>query len=152
MSITFNDQVAIVTGAGGGLGRCHALDLAKRGAKVVVNDLGGNVDGSDDGSLSAAEMVVEEIKAAGGEAMANGASVTDADQVKAMVDEVMEKYGRIDILVNNAGILRDKSFSKVEDQDFRMVVEVHLMGSVNCTKAVWEIMKEQNYGRIVMTS
>ena len=97
-------------------------------------------------------MVVEEIKAAGGEAMANGASVTDADQVKAMVDEVMEKYGRIDILVNNAGILRDKSFSKVEDQDFRMVVEVHLMGSVNCTKAVWEIMKEQNYGRIVMTS
>ena len=152
MSITFNDQVAIVTGAGGGLGRCHALDLAKRGAKVVVNDLGGNVDGSDDGSLSAAEMVVEEIKAAGGEAMANGASVTDADQVKAMVDEVMEKYGRIDILVNNAGILRDKSFSKVEDQDFRMVVEVHLMGSVNCTKAVWEIMKEQNYGRILMTS
>jgi NAD(P)-dependent dehydrogenase (short-subunit alcohol dehydrogenase family) len=152
MSITFNDRVAIVTGAGGGLGRCHALDLAKRGAKVVVNDLGGNVDGSDDGSSSAAEMVVEEIKAAGGEAMANGASVTDPDQVKAMVDEVMDKYGRIDILVNNAGILRDKSFSKVEDQDFRMVLEVHLMGSVNCTKAVWEIMKEQNYGRIIMTS
>ena len=144
MSITFNDQVAIVTGAGGGLGKCHALDLARRGAKVIVNDLGGNVDGSDDGSLSAAEMVVEEIKAAGGEAMANGASVTDADQVKAMVDEVMDKYGRVDILINNAGILRDKSFSKVEDQDFRMVVEVHLMGSVNCTKAVWEIMKEQN--------
>ena len=144
MSITFNDQVAIVTGAGGGLGKCHALDLAKRGAKVIVNDLGGNVDGSDDGSLSAAEMVVEEIKAAGGEAMANGASVTDPDQVKAMVDEVMDKYGRVDILINNAGILRDKSYSKVEDQDFRMVVEVHLMGSVNCTKAVWEIMKEQN--------
>ena len=152
MSITFNDQVAIVTGAGGGLGKCHALDLARRGAKVIVNDLGGNVDGSDDGSLSAAEMVVEEIKAAGGEAMANGASVTDPDQVKAMVDEVMDKYGRVDILINNAGILRDKSFSKVEDQDFRMVVEVHLMGSVNCTKAVWEIMKAQNYGRIVMTS
>ena len=152
MSITFNDQVAIVTGAGGGLGKCHALDLARRGAKVIVNDLGGNVDGSDDGSLSAAEMVVEEIKAAGGEAMANGASVTDPDQVKAMVDEVMDKYGRVDILINNAGILRDKSFSKVEDQDFRMVVEVHLMGSVNCTKAVWEIMKEQNYGRIVMTT
>ena len=152
MSITFNDQVAIVTGAGGGLGKCHALDLARRGAKVIVNDLGVNVDGSDDGSLSAAEMVVEEIKAAGGEAMANGASVTDPDQVKAMVDEVMDKYGRVDILINNAGILRDKSFSKVEDQDFRMVVEVHLMGSVNCTKAVWEIMKEQNYGRIVMTS
>ena len=151
MSITFNDRVAIVTGAGGGLGKCHALDLARRGAKVVVNDLGGNVDGSDDGSSSAAEMVVEEIKAAGGEAIANGASVTDADQVKAMVEQVMDTYGRIDILVNNAGILRDKSFSKVEDQDFRMVLEVHLMGSVNCTKAVWEIMKEQNYGRIVMT-
>ena len=113
MSITFNDRVAIVTGAGGGLGRCHALDLAKRGAKVVVNDLGGNVDGSDDGSLSAAEAVVEEIKAAGGEAMANGASVTDRDQVNAMVEEVMSKYGQIDVLINNAGILRDKSFSKV---------------------------------------
>ena len=112
MSITFNDRVAIVTGAGGGLGRCHALDLAKRGAKVVVNDLGGNVDGSDDGSVSAAEAVVEEIKAAGGEAMANGASVTDKDQVNAMVEEVMSKYGQIDILVNNAGILRDKSFSR----------------------------------------
>ena len=152
MAITFKDRVAIVTGAGGGLGRCHALDLAKRGAKVVVNDLGGNVDGSDDGSLSAAQQVVEEIKAGGGEAMANGASVTDRDQVDAMVKEVMDTYGRIDILVNNAGILRDKSFTKVEEEDFRMVLEVHLMGSVNCTKAVWEIMREQNYGRIVMTS
>ena len=152
MAITFKDRVAIVTGAGGGLGRCHALDLAKRGAKVIVNDLGGNVDGSDDGSLSAAQQVVEEIKAGGGEAMANGASVTDRDQVDAMVKEVMGTYGRIDILVNNAGILRDKSFTKVEEEDFRMVLEVHLMGSVNCTKAVWEIMREQNYGRIVMTS
>ena len=152
MSINFEDRVAIVTGAGGGLGRCHALDLARRGAKVVVNDLGGNVDGSSDGSLSAAETVVEEIKAAGGQAMANGASVTDRDQVAEMVKEVMDKYGRIDILITNAGILRDKSFTKVEDEDFRMVLEVHLMGSVNCTKAVWEIMKEQNYGRIVMTS
>ena len=152
MAITFKDRVAIVTGAGGGLGRCHALDLAKRGAKVVVNDLGGNVDGSDDGSLSAAQQVVEEIKAGGGEAMANGASVTDREQVDAMVREVMDTYGRIDILVNNAGILRDKSFTKVEEEDFRMVLEVHLMGSVNCTKAVWEIMREQNYGRIVMTS
>ena len=152
MSITFNDRVAIVTGAGGGLGKCHALDLARRGAKVIVNDLGGNVDGSDDGSLSAAQQVVEEIKAGGGEAMANGASVTDREQVDAMVKEVMDTYGRIDILVNNAGILRDKSFTKVEEEDFRMVLEVHLMGSVNCTKAVWEIMREQNYGRIVMTS
>ena len=152
MSINFEDRVAIVTGAGGGLGRCHALDLARRGAKVVVNDLGGSVDGSSDGSLSAAETVVEEIKAAGGQAMANGASVTDRAQVTDMVKDVMDKYGRIDILINNAGILRDKSFSKVEDEDFRMVLEVHLMGSVNCTKEVWEIMKEQNYGRIVMTS
>ena len=152
MAITFQDQVAIVTGAGGGLGRCHALDLAKRGAKVVVNDLGGNVDGSSDGSLSSAETVVQEIKAAGGEAMANGASVTDKGQVEAMVKEVMGTYGRIDILVNNAGILRDKSFAKVEDEDFRMVLEVHLMGTVNCTKAVWEIMREQNYGRIIVTS
>ena len=152
MSINFEGRVAIVTGAGGGLGRCHALDLARRGAKVVVNDLGGSVDGSSDGSLSAAETVVEEIKAAGGHAMANGASVTDRAQVADMVKDVMDKYGRIDILINNAGILRDKSFTKVEDEDFRMVLEVHLMGSVNCTKAVWEIMKEQNYGRIVMTS
>ena len=152
MTINFDGKVAIVTGAGGGLGRCHALDLAKRGAKVVVNDLGGNVDGSDDGSLSAAEKVVEEIKAAGGEAIANGASVTDVAQVEEMVKQTMDAYGRIDILINNAGILRDKSFSKVTDEDFRMVLEVHLMGTVNCTKAVWEIMKEQNYGRIVVTS
>jgi NAD(P)-dependent dehydrogenase (short-subunit alcohol dehydrogenase family) len=110
------------------------------------------VDGASEGSSSAAEKVVEEIKAAGGEAIANGASVTDIDQVKEMVQQTMDAYGRIDILVNNAGILRDKSFSKVEDEDFRMVMEVHLMGSVNCTKAVWEIMREQNYGRIVMTS
>ena len=110
------------------------------------------MDGASKGSSSAAEKVVEEIKAAGGEAIANGASVTDVDQVKDMVQQTMDAYGRIDILVNNAGILRDKSFSKVEDEDFRMVMEVHLMGSVNCTKAVWEIMKEQNYGRIVMTS
>ena len=152
MTINFEGKVAIVTGAGGGLGRCHALDLAKRGAKVVVNDLGGNVDGSNDGSLSAAQKVVEEIKAAGGEAMANGASVTDVAQVKEMVQQTMDAYGRIDILINNAGILRDKSFTKVTDDDFRMVLEVHLMGTVNCTKAVWEIMKEQNYGRILVTS
>ena len=152
MTINFEGKVAIVTGAGGGLGRCHALDLAKRGAKVVVNDLGGNVDGSDDGSLSAAEKVVEEITAAGGEAIANGASVTDVSQVEEMVKATMDKWGRIDILVNNAGILRDKSFAKVSDEDFRLVLEVHLMGSVNCCKAVWEIMKEQNYGRIVVTS
>ncbi|MDG2060333.1 MAG: SDR family oxidoreductase [SAR86 cluster bacterium] len=150
MAITFEGKVAIVTGAGGGLGRCHALDLAKRGAKVVINDLGGSVDGT--GSSPAAESVVEEIKASGGEAISNGANVTNIEEVNQMVQEAMDTWGRVDILVNNAGILRDKSFSKVEDQDFRMVLEVHLMGSVNCTKAVWEIMKEQEYGRIVMTS
>ena len=151
MSIRFDGKVAIVTGAGGGLGRCHALDLASRGAKVVVNDLGGAVDGTG-GSLSAAEKVVEEIKSAGGEAIANGASVTDLAQVEEMVKQTMDAWGRVDILVNNAGILRDKSFSKVTDEDFRLVLEVHLMGTVNCTKAVWEIMKEQNYGRILVTS
>ena len=147
----FDGQVAIVTGAGGGLGREHALALAARGAKVVVNDLGGARDGSG-GSATAAEAVVAEIEAAGGEAMANAASVTDFAAVQAMVDQVMAKWGRIDILVNNAGVLRDKSFAKMELDDFRFVVDVHLMGAVNCTKAVWEIMRAQNYGRIVMTT
>ena len=127
MSITFNDRVAIVTGAGGGLGRCHALDLAKRGAKVVVNDLGGNVDGSDDGSVSASEAVVEEIKAAGGEAMANGASVTDREQVNAMVEEVMSKYGQIDILVNNAGIYGPKgAIENVNWEEFVKTININL--------------------------
>ena len=151
MTMRFDGQVAIVTGAGGGLGREHALALAARGAKVVVNDLGGARDGSG-GSATAAEAVVAEIEAAGGEAMANAASVTDAAAVQAMVDQVMARWGRIDILVNNAGVLRDKSFAKMEIEDFRFVVDVHLMGAVNCTKAVWEIMRGQNYGRIVMTT
>ena len=147
----FEDRVAIVTGAGGGLGRAHALALAARGAKVVVNDLGGARDGSG-GSLSAAESVVEEIRQAGGTAMANGASVTDPDAVEAMVAAAMAEWGRVDILINNAGILRDKSFAKMTLDDFRVVLDVHLMGAVICTKAVWEIMRTQNYGRIVMTS
>ncbi|MBJ7448624.1 MAG: SDR family NAD(P)-dependent oxidoreductase [Brevundimonas sp.] len=151
MTMRFDDRVAIVTGAGGGLGREHALALAKRGAKVVVNDLGGARDGSGS-STTAAESVVAEIVAAGGEAMANAASVTDAAAVQAMVDQVMAKWGRVDILVNNAGVLRDKTFAKMELEDFRFVVDVHLMGAVNCTKAVWEIMRTQNYGRIVMTT
>jgi NAD(P)-dependent dehydrogenase (short-subunit alcohol dehydrogenase family) len=151
MAMTFEGRVAIVTGAGGGLGREHALALAKRGAKVVVNDLGGARDGSG-GSATAAEAVVAEIVAAGGEGMANAASVTDAAAVQSMVDEVMAKWGRVDILVNNAGVLRDKTFAKMELEDFRFVVDVHLMGAVNCTKAVWEIMRTQNYGRIVMTT
>ncbi len=151
MSITFEDRVAIVTGAGGGIGRQHALELARRGAKVVVNDLGGAVDG-EGGSLSAAETVVEEIKAAGGEAMANGASVTDAAAVQKMVKDVMDKWGRIDIVINNAGILRDKSFAKLELPNWHAVIDVHLTGALNVTKAVWPIMIEQNYGRIVMTT
>ncbi len=151
MTIRFDGQVAIVTGAGGGLGREHALALAGRGARVVVNDLGGARDGSG-GSATAAEAVVAEIEAAGGEAMANAASVTDAAAVEAMVAEVMARWGRIDILVNNAGILRDKSFAKMELADFQLVMDVHLMGAVHCTKAVWEIMRTQNYGRIVMTT
>ena len=151
MTIRFDNRVAIVTGAGGGLGRAYALGLAARGAKVVVNDLGGARDGTG-GSISAAQMVVDEIKAAGGEAFANGASVTDYDQVEAMVLEARERWGRVDILINNAGILRDKTFAKMTIDDFRVVLDVHLMGSVNATKAVWEIMREQAYGRIVMTS
>lgn len=151
MSISFNDRVAIVTGAGTGLGRSHALALAKRGVKVVVNDLGGSVDGQG-ASSEAALKVVEEIKAAGGEAIANGASVTDPDAVGAMVEEAMSAFGQVDILVNNAGVLRDRSFSKMTLEDFRFVLDVHLMGSVICTKAVWEHMREREYGRVVMTS
>ena len=151
MSISFNDQVAIVTGAGGGLGRCHALELARRGAKVVVNDLGGTMDGSG-GSSEAAESVVAEIKAIGGEAIANGGSVSDRAGAQSMVDDAMNAWGRVDVLINNAGILRDKSFSKMTLDDFEMVVNVHLLGAAYCSHAVWPIMREQNYGRILMTT
>jgi NAD(P)-dependent dehydrogenase (short-subunit alcohol dehydrogenase family) len=151
MSIRYDGKVAIVTGAGQGLGRSHAIELAKRGAKVVINDLGGSVDGSG-GSSDAAKAVVAEIEALGGEAIANGANVAKYDQVEAMVKQAMDKWGRVDILVNNAGILRDKSFTKGSLEDFRLVLDVHLMGSVNCTKACWEIMREQGYGRIVVTT
>ena len=151
MKISLNNRVAIVTGAGAGLGRTHALALAAHGAKVVVNDLGAARDGTSSNS-DAALAVVEEIKAAGGEAIANGANVANFDQVEAMVQQAMDAWGRVDILVNNAGILRDKSFAKMTLDDFRTVVDVHLMGSVNCTKAVWDIMREQQYGRIVMTT
>ncbi len=151
MSIDFHGRVAIVTGAGGGLGKQHALALAKRGAKVVVNDLGGNVRG-EGGSVSAAQAVVDEIVKAGGEAIANGASVTDFEAVKGMVQQAMDTWGRVDILVNNAGILRDKSFSKMEVDEFRLVMEVHVMGAFHCTKAVWPIMQAQKYGRVIMTT
>ena len=143
MSIRFDDRVAIVTGAAGGLGRCHALGLAARGAKVVVNDLGPG---------GAPSEVVEEIERAGGTAMADGADVTNADEVAAMVSRAEAEWGRVDILVNNAGILRDKSFAKMEIADFEKVVGVHLMGSAICTKAVWGGMRDRGYGRVVFTS
>jgi NAD(P)-dependent dehydrogenase (short-subunit alcohol dehydrogenase family) len=149
--IRFDGKVAIVTGSGGGLGRQHALELARRGAKVVINDLGGAVDGKG-GSSEAAEKVVAEIKAFGGEAIANGSSVTDDAGVQHMIDQTMEAFGRIDILVANAGILRDKSFSKMEIADFEAVLAVHVMGTMKPVKAAWEIMKAQNYGRIVVTT
>ena len=151
MTISFKDKVVIITGSGNGLGRSHALQFAQRGAKIVVNDLGGAIDGSG-GSSEAAEKVVDEIKQNGGEAIANGSSVTDKAGVKKLVEDTMAAFGRIDVLVNNAGVLRDKSFGKMALDDFEFVVDVHLMGSVYCTKAVWPIMVEQNYGRIVMTS
>jgi NAD(P)-dependent dehydrogenase (short-subunit alcohol dehydrogenase family) len=149
--ISFDEQVAIVTGAAHGLGRSHALALAERGARVVVNDLGGARDGTG-ASRSAAEAVVAEIEAAGGEAMASDASDTDADGVGEMVAAALDRWGRIDILVNNAGILRDKSFANMALEDFEAVVDVHLMGSAICTSAVWSHMRERSYGRIVMTS
>ena len=151
MSISFEGKVAIVTGAGNGLGRSHALALASRGAKVVVNDLGGARDGSG-ASSDAANEVVNQIIEAGGEAISHGANVANYSEVEDMVKTTMDKWGQVDILVNNAGILRDKSFSKMSIDDFKLVMDVHVMGSVNCTKAVWEIMREQNYGRIVMTT
>ena len=150
MTIGFDNRVAIVTGAGGGLGRAYALELARRGAKVVVNDLGGARDGT--GHSDAALAVVREIEAAGGEAFSNGGSVTEYDQMVTMVEAAKARWGRVDILINNAGVLRDKSFAKMEPEDFRFVVDVHLNGSANCTKAVWDTMREQNYGRILMTA
>lgn len=151
MSIRFDGKVAIVTGAGGGLGRAHALDLARRGAKVVVNDLGGAVDGTG-GNSEAAEKVVAEIKAAGGTAIANGASVTDDAGVAHLVKQTMDAFGRVDILVANAGILRDKTFAKMELKDFDAVMAVHVMGTVKPAKALWQIMRDQQYGRIVVTT
>lgn len=150
MTISFTDRVAIVTGAGGGLGREYALELARRGAKVVVNDLGGSRDGT--GTSDAAAKVVEEILSSGGEAMPNGASVTEYDQMEEMVARAKEKWGGVHILINNAGVLRDKSFTKMTPQDFEFVVKVHLLGSAYATKAVWETMREQAYGRILMTA
>ena len=149
--IRFDGKVAIVTGAGGGLGRQHALELARRGAKVIVNDLGGSMDGSG-GSSEAAQKVVDEIKAFGGEAIAHGASVTDDAGVANMVQTAMDAWGRIDILIANAGILRDKTLTKMALEDFELVMQVHVWGTFKPIKAVWDIMKAQNYGRIVVTT
>ncbi|MCF6197531.1 MAG: SDR family NAD(P)-dependent oxidoreductase, partial [Emcibacter sp.] len=155
MSYDFTGQVAIITGAGGGLGRAHALAFAARGAMVVVNDLGGNRDGSvplADGPQSAADKVVQEIIDLGGKAIANGGNVTSEDDMQAMTDQAVAAFGRIDVLVNNAGILRDKTFTKMALSDFEMVMNVHLMGSVIATRAVLPVMKDQDYGRIIMTT
>ncbi len=151
MTINFKGKVAIVTGAGGGLGKCHALELAARGARVVVNDLGGSADGSGH-SDTPAQKVVDEIVAAGGEAIANYASVSDEQGAASIVEDAVSKWGRIDVLINNAGILRDKSFSKVSMEDFRKVMDVHLWGSVFVTRAAWPHMIAQQYGRILMTT
>ncbi len=149
--IRYDNQVVIVTGSGNGLGKSHAMAFAARGAKVVINDFGGARDGTG-GSSEAAEAVVAEIKAAGGEAIANGANVADRAQVAALVEQTMGTWGRIDVLVNNAGILRDKSFGKMSGEEWDSVVAVHLTGSANCSLAVWNHMKAQNYGRIIMTT
>jgi len=151
MAISFKDKVVIVTGAGAGLGRAHALEFARRGANVVVNDLGGKVDGTGGGS-EAALKVVEEIKALGADAIANGASVSDRTGAESIVNDAIAKWGRVDVLVNNAGILRDKSFAKMELDDFELVLKVHLLGSAYVTKAAWPHMVNQKYGRIVMTT
>ena len=151
MTIKFDQRVAIVTGAGNGLGREHAIQLAARGAKVVVNDFGGAQDGTG-GSSEPAERVVAEIIAAGGEAISHGANVANADQVNDMIEKTMAKWGRIDILVNNAGILRDRAFGKMTIDDWDAVMRVHVTGATLCTMAVWPHMKAANYGRIVMTT
>jgi NAD(P)-dependent dehydrogenase (short-subunit alcohol dehydrogenase family) len=150
MSIRFDNRVAIVTGAGGGLGREYALELARRGARVVVNDLGATRDGT--GQSDAALAVVAEIEAAGGEAIANGGDVAVYDQMAEMVAHTVERWGGVHILINNAGVLRDKSFAKMTPADFEFVLRVHLIGSAFATKACWDTMRAQNYGRVLMTA
>lgn len=151
MSIRFDEQTVIVTGAGNGLGRAHALEFARRGANVVVNDLGASVAGEGE-TPTAADGVVAEIEGFGGSALANNASVTDDEGVAGLIDQTIDRFGRVDVLVNNAGILRDKSFHKMTMDEFQSVIDVHLIGSAKVTGAVWPHMREQNYGRVVMTT
>ncbi|MCR3721267.1 MULTISPECIES: SDR family NAD(P)-dependent oxidoreductase [Prauserella salsuginis group] len=151
VSFSFSDKVAIVTGAGGGLGRAHALALAERGAKILVNDVGGAVSGGGTDERPAAEVVAE-VERRGGEAMVSRADVTDVRDVEGMVAQTIQRWGRVDILINNAGILRDRSFAKMDVEDFRRVLDVHLMGAVHCTKAVWPHMVQQGFGRVLMTT
>ncbi|WP_436785097.1 SDR family oxidoreductase [Stutzerimonas frequens] len=147
-AIRFEDKVVIVTGAGGGLGRAHALLFARHGARVVVNDLGGSTQGEGANS-SAADRVVEEIRQAGGQAVANHDSVTEGDRI---VQQALDTYGRIDVVVNNAGILRDKTFHKMDDADWDLVYRVHVEGSYKVTRAAWSHMREQGYGRVIFTA
>ena len=151
MAVRLDGRVALVTGAGGGLGRQHALTLAGLGAKVVVNDVGGTVHGGN-GDAAPADRVVAEIEAAGGEAVAHHASIADPAGAQSLVELAVERFGSVDVLVNNAGILRDKTFAKMTLEDFEAVLAVHLMGTVYCTHAAWPVMLEQGYGRVVVTT
>lgn len=150
-AITFEGRVAIVTGAGGGLGRGYALELARRGARVVVNDIGGAVDGTG-GSASAADAVVEEILSAGGEAVPSHHSVADPEQAAAIVDLAVETYGSVDVVINNAGILRDRSFANLTDDELEAVLRVHLVGAFHVSRPAFRVMKERGYGRFVFAS
>ncbi|MDH5738293.1 MAG: SDR family NAD(P)-dependent oxidoreductase, partial [Gammaproteobacteria bacterium] len=151
MDFDFSGKVAVVTGAGSGIGRSHALMLAKRGARLVVNDLGSKVTG-DSKSSEAADKVVDEIIAEGGEAIAEYSDVSSETEANEIIETAISKWGRVDVLINNAGILRDKSFSKITMEDYRKVIDVHLMGSVYCTHAAWPYMRQQNYGRVIFTT
>jgi NAD(P)-dependent dehydrogenase (short-subunit alcohol dehydrogenase family) len=146
--VRFDDRVVVITGAGNGLGRTYALEMGKRGAKVVVNDLGGSAFG-DGADKAAADVVVDEIKAGGGQAVANYDSVTDGDKI---VQTAMDSFGKIDVVINNAGILRDKTFHKMEEQDWDLVYDVHVRGAFKVTHAAWPYMRDQNYGRLIFTA
>jgi len=149
--ITFDGRVAVITGAGGGLGKTYALELARRGARVVVNDLGGSVDGTG-ASVSAADVVVDEIRSAGGEAVPNYDSVSTEEGGAGIIGTAVDEFGGVDILVNNAGILRDKSFANMETAEIEAVLEVHLRGAFYVSQPAFRVMKDNGYGRLVFTS